>query len=77
MQARITRGGETLFEGVRVSLLEGAGLNTLAGFVYLPPGAELGEGEYELRLEGGRSLTVLVFNVRDGIARFRGCEPAV
>ena len=36
---------------------------------------ELAEGEYELSLEDGRSGTVLVVSVKDGIARFRGLGP--
>jgi hypothetical protein len=41
----------------------------------LPPGAELLEGEYMLRSEGGPSGPIMVLSVRECVARFRGLEP--
>jgi len=75
MQASILKGKEVLFGDVRVSLIPEASLSTWVGFAYLPPKAELNEGEYALRLEDGRSGAVLVVSVRGGIARFRGLGP--
>ena len=75
MQASIFKGKEVLLGDVSVSVVEEASLSTWVGFVYLPPGGELAEGEYELSLEDGRSGTVLVVSVKDGIARFRGLGP--
>jgi len=75
MQASIIRERQVIFEEVRVSLVGEASMNTWVGFAYLPPKAELAEGEYELRLEDGRSGAVLMVSVRGGIARFRGLGP--
>lgn len=77
MQASIRKGDEILFETLTVSLVKEASPNTWDGFAYLPPNAEMEEGEYVLKLEDGRAGVVLVVSVRDGIARFRGLgQPA-
>lgn len=75
MQGSIIKGKEILFEGVRVSLVEESRHNTWGGFVYLPPKTEMDTGEYELRLDDGRTGSVSVVSVREGIAMFRGSGP--
>jgi hypothetical protein len=75
MQASIVKGEEVLLGDVRVSVVEEASLKSWVGFAYLPPGGELGEGEYELRLEDGRSGAIVVVSVKGYIARFRGLGP--
>lgn len=75
MQCSIVKGAEVIFEGVRVSLTEEASRNIRGGYVYLPPRAEMDAGEYELRLEDGRSRRISVLSVRDWTARFRGSGP--
>lgn len=75
MQCSVVKGGEVLFEDVRVSLIEEASQNVWGGFVYLPPRAEMEKGEYELRLDDGRTGPASVVSVRGGIAMFRGSGP--
>jgi len=75
MQGTIVKGNEVLFEGIRVSLIEESRHNTWGGFAYLPPKAEIDTGEYELRLDDGRTGSVSVVSVREGIAMFRGSGP--
>jgi len=74
MQATI-KGQEVILEDIRVSLVRGAGPGGWVGFIFLRPGAELSEGEYELKLEDGRSCDVQVASIKDYIARFRCLGP--
>jgi len=75
MRGSIVKGEEVLFEGLKVSLNEEAGANLWGGYVYLPPRAEMETGEYEMRLEDGRSGSISVLSVRDWAAQFRGSGP--
>ena len=75
MQGSIIKGNEVLFEDIRVSLIEESRQNIWGGFAYLPPKMNIDAGEYELRLEDGRSGAVCVVSVREGIAMFRGAGP--
>jgi hypothetical protein len=68
MQAAI-KGKGVILEDVRVSLVSGA------GYIFMGPGTELSEGEYELTLEDGRSCAVQVVSIKDYIARFRCLGP--
>lgn len=74
MQATIKGEGVTL-EDVRVSLVSGAGPGGWVGYIFLRPGTELSEGEYELALEDGRACPIQVVSIRDDIARFRCLGP--
>lgn len=74
MQATI-KGKEVVLENVRVSLVSGAGPGGWTGYIFMGPGKELCEGEYELTLEDGRSCAVQVVSVKDYIARFRCLGP--
>jgi hypothetical protein len=68
MKGSVVRGEEVIFERVRVSLAEEPRQMIWGGFVYLPR-AEMEKGEYELRLEDGRSGTIRVVSVKDGTLR--------
>lgn len=75
MRASITEGDTVLFADVQVSLTGGHGADAWGGYAFLPPGAELSEGEYVLRAEDGRSGAIMVMGVRECVARFHGMEP--
>ena len=74
MKASVVKGEEVIFERVRVSLIEEPRQKIWGGFLYLPQ-SEMELGEYELRLEDGRSGTIRVVSVKDWIARFHGSGP--
>jgi hypothetical protein len=75
MRASITQGDVVLLADVQVSLVNEPGAGAWSGYVLLPPGAELIEGEYVLRSDDGRSGPIMVMSVREGVARFRGVGP--
>ena len=74
MQAAI-KGKGFILEDVRVSLVSGAGTGGWTGYIFMGPGTELSEGEYELTLEDGRSCAVQAVSIKDYIARFRCLGP--